>query len=158
LMPSTVWVPPFRSTFRSRTSTQAGSQDDVSLLQTPSNKIAYKSKRALHKHSLDAIQYKLVLGPQRYTPPPGLGPEKIGKWLVWTIWWCISYIQTAVKYNTFYIHHPGGPNPVVVYIFRVPIKELCTNKVWMQYNTNSCTACHSTNLRCTAAAPACYMR
>jgi len=30
-----------------------------------------------------------ILGPQRYTPPPGLGLEKIGKWLVWTIWWCI---------------------------------------------------------------------
>jgi len=31
----------------------------------------------------------LGLGSQRYTPPPGWGLEKIGKWLVWTIWWCI---------------------------------------------------------------------
>jgi len=30
---------------------------------------------------------KVELGPQRYTPPPGLGLEKIGEWLVWTIWW-----------------------------------------------------------------------
>jgi len=59
----------------------------------------------------------------------------------------VVYMQTAVKYNTFYINHPGGvytnccilqqfayksstptislfflsPNPVVVYIFGVPI-------------------------------------
>ena len=33
---------------------------------------------------------RLPLGPQRYTPPPGLGLEKNWKWLVWTIWWCIN--------------------------------------------------------------------
>ncbi len=36
-----------------------------------------------------AVVMAEVYGPQRCTPPPGLGLEKIGKWLVWTIWWCI---------------------------------------------------------------------
>jgi len=46
----------------------------------------------------------------------------------------VVYMQTAVKYNNLYIHHPGGaltpaisklflcPSPVVVYIFGVPTK------------------------------------
>ena len=73
-------------------------------------------------------QYHRLLGPQRYTPPPCWGLEKIGKWLVWTIWWCICklwknstlsiyttsgarsapgvvYIQTAVFYHSLHIHH-----------------------------------------------------
>ena len=25
----------------------------------------------------------------------------------------VVYMQTAVKYNTFYIHHPGGAKPTV---------------------------------------------
>jgi len=33
----------------------------------------------------------------------------------------VVYMQTAVKYSSLYIHHPGGPNPVVVYIFGVPL-------------------------------------
>jgi len=39
--------------------------------------------------NLKIIRSHLILGPQRYTPPPALGLEKIGKWLVWMIWWCI---------------------------------------------------------------------
>jgi len=70
----------------------------------------------------------LELGPQRYTPPPGLGLEKIGEWLVWTIWWCIYKLLyfTAVCIYTTTSSTPAislfflGPNPVVVYIFGVP--------------------------------------
>jgi len=61
----------------------------------------------------------------------------------------VVYMQTALKYNTFYVHHPGGaslyftavctyttksstpaislfslgPHPVVVYVFGVPIAD-----------------------------------
>jgi len=59
-----------------------------------------------------------ALGPQRYTPPPGLGLEKIGKWLFGgfgsTIWCCICkllrapgvvYIESVVFYSSLHIHH-----------------------------------------------------
>ena len=85
--------------------------------------------------------YAYELGPQSYTPPPGWGLEKIGKWLVWTIWWCIYKLLyfTAVCITTkrstpaialFFL----GPNPVVVYIFGVPTRA-------------SHFLCNATNLR-----------
>ena len=40
-----------------------------------------------------------------YTPPPGLGLEKIRKRLVYTISWCICKLP---KYNSLCIHHHGG--------------------------------------------------
>ena len=86
--------------------------------------------------------------------PPSLGLEKIRKWLVYTISWCICklpqnttlsiytttgarstpvevYIQTAVFWAVFIYTKKWftpaifsfflGPNPVVVYIYGVPI-------------------------------------
>jgi len=71
----------------------------------------------------------LFYGPQRCTPPPGLGLEKIRKWLVGTIWWCIYKLMyfTAVCIYTTKWSTPAislfflGLNPVVVYIFGVRI-------------------------------------
>jgi len=47
----------------------------------------------------------ILLGRQRYTPPPGWGPEKIGKWLVWTIWWCNA---NCCKIQQFVYTPPRG--------------------------------------------------
>ena len=54
--------------------------------------------------------------PKIYTTT-GLGPRKNREMA--GVDDLVVYMQTAVKYNTFYIHHP---NPVVVYIFGVPTK------------------------------------
>jgi len=51
--------------------------------------------------------------------PPGLGLEKVGKWLVWTIWWLNMYMQTAAKYSSLYIHHPGGAS--IIHTSHFPI-------------------------------------
>ena len=56
--------------------------------------------------------------PKIYTTT-GLGPRK--KREMAGVDDLVVYMQTAVKYNTFYIHHPGG---VVVYIFGVPNRRL----------------------------------
>jgi len=44
-------------------------------------------------------------GPQRCTPPPGLGLEKKEMAGVDHL---VVYMQTAVKYSSLNIHHPGG--------------------------------------------------
>ena len=50
-----------------------------------------------------------------YTPPPGLGLEKIRKWLVYTISWCICKL---LQNTTLSIYTTTGARsaPVVVYI------------------------------------------
>jgi len=46
------------------------------------------------------------MGHYIYTPPPGLGLEKKKKMA--GVYHFLVYMQTASKYNTFYIHHHGG--------------------------------------------------
>ena len=87
----------------------------------------------------------LGLGPQRYTPPPGLGLEKIKKWLVWTIWWCICKLlnftivciyttkSSTQAISLFFL----GPNPVVVYIFGDPNRIRTETKEGADAHTKS---------------------
>jgi len=48
------------------------------------------------------------LGILRLSPPPGLGLEEIGERFG-------GVYANAVKYNTFYIHHPGGASSARLY-------------------------------------------
>jgi len=67
----------------------------VQLLQLPI---------ALARHIAD-----LYLGPQRYTPPPGWDPKDIHTPTEMAgVDDLVVYMQTAVKYSSLYIHHPGG--------------------------------------------------
>jgi len=58
---------------------------------------------------------RTLLGTQRYTPPLGLGLEKIGKWLVWTIWWCIYKL---LYFTTVCIYTTKSSTPAISLFFR----------------------------------------
>jgi len=79
---------------------------------------------AYTKHSFvfceGSVGVDQLLGPQRYTPPPGLGLENIGKWLVWTTWWCIWKLLYNQMVHTSHFPIFSRPKPGGGVYLRVP--------------------------------------
>jgi len=76
-----------RHPFRTGSPPSGGGEPQHVLSLPRPNSFLYGS-RHVAQPATDAWRSKL--GPQKYTPLPGLGLEKIGRWLVWTIWWCAN--------------------------------------------------------------------